>query len=82
MAPASAGAPPEPMKTTHKTESPPFVGATWIARKWGVSRATVYRLHDRGALCGAIRIGHQLRWPQASVEAYEREAAAGRRLAR
>lgn len=41
-----------------------------VADRLQVSVRTVRRLHDRDQLPGAVRIGRQLRWREASIETW------------
>jgi excisionase family DNA binding protein len=43
-----------------------------VAERLQVSIRTVRRLHDRDRLPGAVRIGRQLRWREASIETWIR----------
>jgi excisionase family DNA binding protein len=51
-----------------------FLTANEIAAAMRVSKMTVYRLIHAGALPGAVQIGRSFRVPEASVQAYLRDA--------
>lgn len=46
----------------------PLISTDDLADWLGVSRRSVYHLHQRGALPAAIRIGGRLRWQPKDIE--------------
>lgn len=68
-----------------KTLREPLYGPADLARRLGVSRSTIYRLRDQGALPAPLVIGGTLRWDPRIIEEWIRQGApapeGGRRAA-
>jgi predicted DNA-binding transcriptional regulator AlpA len=56
-----------------------YLGRAALCARWGISRATSYRLQAEGYLRPPVRLGPgTARWPLAEVEALERRASEDR----
>lgn len=57
----------------------PFLDRNALCRRWGISRATSYRLEASGHLRPPVKLAAGIaRWPVAEVEEIERRAAEDR----
>ena len=53
-----------------------FIDRSGLCERWGISRATSYRLERDGFLPRPVHLGRGIsRWPLAEIEALERRAA-------
>jgi predicted DNA-binding transcriptional regulator AlpA len=61
---------------------PSFISRSELCRRWGISRATTYRLQAEGYLKAPILLGPgTARFPVAEIEAIEKRAAEDRMAA-
>ena len=57
-----------------------YIDRPALCRRWGISRATIYRWTADGRLPAPVRLGPGVwRWPLAEIEKLEAGAAADRR---
>lgn len=62
-----------------ETKDPNVLDAQDIARRWGVARETVLRMHKRGEIPAAFNahaVKRSYRWHLTTIEAFERQDAA------